>query len=98
MAFGGNYPKSGARNISAACQAAQLWGKGREDYKGFAVFATEKKPCKGFAVFATESKPGSAEAAHVARRHDVVVARAGAAAVLGDGRVKVRVPITVVPV
>ena len=50
------------------------------------------------AVFATEREPGSADAAHVARRHDVVAARAGAAAVLGDGRVKVRVPPTVVPV
>ena len=37
----------------------------------------------------------SAEAAHVARRHDVVVTRVGAGAVLDDGRVRVSVPLTV---
>ena len=37
-------------------------------------------------------------AAHVARGHDVIVARASAGAVLGNGRVNVGIPLAAVPV
>ena len=85
----GKYSK-GARDISAAYRVAQLWRKGREE--------EEEEGICGFRNQERASGAGSAKAAHVARRHDVVVTRAGAGAVLGDGRVKVSVPLTAVPV